>query len=68
MLRDAFEDAAPYISNLKAIREFVEEYEARGIEDILAELENRVESSPPTLATDYRILLEKFEQIINKGK
>ena len=68
MLRDAFEDAAPYISNLKLIREFVEEYETRGVEDILTELEKRIETSPPTLATDYRILLEKFEQIINKGK
>ncbi len=68
MLRKAFEDAAPYISHLKEIREFVEEFDGRGRDEIVGEIERRIGKSEQPLATDYRILLSKYEEIINKGK
>jgi len=68
MLREAFEEAAPYISNLREVFKFVEEFDGKDEEEILRGIEERIENSPPTLSTDYRILMEKFEEIINKGK
>jgi hypothetical protein len=68
MLREAFEEAAPYISNLKEISKFVEEFQGKREEEILREIDRRIKSASPTLSTDYRILREKFEEIINKGK
>ena len=68
MLREALEDVIPYISNLKELKRFVDEFEGESPEVIIHELERRVKISGPQLSTDYRILLTKFEEIINKGK
>ncbi len=66
MLKRAFEEVAPYISNLAEIKKFVEENEGKSEDEVIMELENRIASSEGTLKTDYRILLNEFEKTINK--
>ncbi len=66
MLRKAFEEVAPYISNLSKIKEFVDENEGRNEEEIIRELRERIDTSEGTLKTDYRILLNEFEKTLNK--
>ncbi len=66
MLREAFENVAPYISNLRELKKFVEENENKSQDEILSALEEKVDSSYGTLRTDFRILLNEFGKIINK--
>ena len=66
MLREAFENVAPYISNLRELKKFVEENENKSQDEILSALEEKVDSSSGTLRTDFRILLNEFGKIINK--
>jgi len=66
MLKEAFENVAPYISNLRKLKEFVEENENKDEDEILKILEKKVRESQGTLKTDFRILLNEFGKIINK--
>jgi len=65
MLRELFENVAPYISNLWEIKKFVEENEDKSTEEIIEEIERRIDGSEGTLKTDYRILLNELEKTIN---
>ncbi len=65
MLREAFENVAPYISNLRELRKFVEENENKNPKEIFDLLEEKINSSSGTLKTDFRILLNEFGKIIN---
>lgn len=66
MLRTAFEEVVPYISNIDRIKEFVDENENKSPEEIRGILAKMIESSEGTLRTDFRILLNEFEKTINK--
>ncbi len=66
MLEEAFENVVPYISNLRELKEFVEENKNKSENEILSILKEKVESSQGTLNTDFRILLNEFGKIINK--
>ncbi len=66
MLEEAFENVVPYISNLRELKEFVEENKNKSENEILSILKEKVESSEGTLKTDFRILLNEFGKIINK--
>ncbi len=67
MLKEAFENVLPYITNISKVREFVSQNEARDMEEVKRKLEELVETSEGTLKTDYRILLNELEKIINKS-
>jgi len=66
MLKEAFENVAPYISNLRELKKFVDENEGKDSDEILKILEKKVMDSQGTLKTDFRILLNEFGKIINK--
>ena len=66
MLKEAFENVAPYISNLRELKKFVEKNENKSQDEILHILEEKVNGSSGTLKTDFRILLNEFGKIINK--
>ncbi len=65
MIDKVFEDVAPYISNIKEIREFVEEHRDAGEEELIEILNEKIENSQGTLKTDYRILLNEVSKRIN---
>ncbi len=65
MLTEAFENVAPYLSNLREVKKFVEENSDKSDEELQILLERRIEESPPDLATDYRILLNEIRKMIN---
>ncbi len=65
MLREAFENVLPYISNIGELKKFVEENEDKDKNEILEILERNVEASSGTLKTDFKILLNEFGKIIN---
>ncbi len=67
MLKEAFESAAPYISNFKEIRRFVEENEGKNLDEVIKLIEKRIDESDTTLSTDYRILLNELRKMINTG-
>ncbi len=65
MLDEAFENVAPYISNLREIKKFVEDNKNRDIKETMEIIDKRILSSPPDLATDFRILQNELRKMIN---
>lgn len=59
MLRVAFDNSAPYISNLDAIRQLIQETTAHtsSVDDAIIYLENKLPDAEVTLKTDIRILI-----------
>jgi len=66
MLREAFENVLPYITNLSRLKSFVEENEGKSIEEIKRIIEEEIKRSNETLRTDFKILLNELEKTINK--
>ncbi len=66
MLREAFENVLPYITNLSRVKSFVEENEGKSIEEIKRIIEEEIKRSNETLRTDFKILLNELEKTINK--
>ncbi len=65
MLRKAFENVAPYLVNIGAVREFVDNNEGKDVEYIISELEKKISTEKGTLVTDYKILLNELKKMIN---
>lgn len=65
ILRTAFENVAPYISNMESVKILVEEVEktTNSLESILGELELRLEDAEVTLRTDIRILINECRHL-----
>jgi len=66
MLREAFENVLPYITNLSRLKSFVEENEGKSIEEIKRIIEEEIKRANETLRTDFKILLNELEKTINK--
>jgi len=66
MLREAFENVLPYITNLSRLKSFVEENEGKSIEEIKRIIEEEIRRANGTLRTDFKILLNELEKTINK--
>jgi len=67
MLKEALENVLPYISNISEVKKFVNENEGKNMEEIRKLLEEAIESSQGTLKTDFKILFNELEKIINKS-
>ncbi len=65
MLREAFENVAPYLSDIDKIREFVKENEEKDINEVIKDIEERIEMEKGTSKTDFKILLNELRKIIN---
>ena len=65
MLRKAFENVVPYIANIGAVREFVDDNEGKDTGYIINELEKKISTESGTLVTDYKILLNELKKMIN---
>ena len=65
ILRTAFENVAPHISNLDEIKTFIDEIEKRvsSPEMILSELESKLDDAEVTLKTDIRILINECRHL-----
>ncbi len=66
MLREAFENVAPYLANISQVKRFVGEHKDEKFEVIIREIRKKIENSSGTLRTDYQILLDELEKTINK--
>ena len=65
MLYQAFENVAPYLENIDAIREFVQENEEASIDAVIEKIESHIKSDNGTIVTDFRILLNEIRKMIN---
>jgi hypothetical protein len=65
ILRTAFENVAPHISNLDEIKTLIDEIEERASspEMILSELESKLDNAEVTLKTDIRILINECRHL-----
>ena len=65
ILRTAFENVAPHISNLDEIKTLIDEIEKRASspEMILSELESKLGDAEVTLKTDIRILINECRHL-----
>lgn len=68
ILRTAFENVAPHISNLESVKILVDEVEktTNSLESILRELESRLEDAEVTFRTDIRILINECRHLGNR--
>ncbi|MFW9787131.1 MAG: hypothetical protein ACFFE2_11030 [Candidatus Thorarchaeota archaeon] len=69
ILRTAFENIAPHISNLDSMKSLVDEIEKStdSLESVVFELESRLEDAEVTLRTDIRILINECRHL-GRGK
>ncbi len=65
MLREAFENVAPYLSDIEKIREYVKKNEKRDVNEVIEDIEKRLKVEKGTLKTDFKILLNELRKIIN---
>ena len=65
MLIEAFENVAPYLSNLEVLHEFADKNNNKSEKEIVIILENMVKNEEGTLKTDFRILLNEVRKRIN---
>ena len=65
MLKEAFENVAPYISNIREVEKFVEEHRDMKDEDVEKILEEKIKNETGTLSTDFKILLNEMRKMIN---
>ena len=65
ILRTAFENVAPHISNLDEIKTLIDEVEKRASspEMVLSELESKLDNAEVTLKTDIRILINECRHL-----
>ncbi len=65
MLKEAFENVAPYISNIREVEKFVEEHKDMNDEEVEKILEDKLKNEKGPLSTDFKILLNEIRKMIN---
>jgi hypothetical protein len=65
ILRTAFENVAPHISNLDEIKTLIDEVDEKtdSLEMVLGELESKLDDAEVTLKTDIRILINECRHL-----
>ena len=70
VLRLAFDNSAPYITNLDAVRLLIQQAAAHAVsvDDAIAYIENRHPDAEITLKTDIRILVAAIRHAVRQRK
>jgi len=65
IIRSAFDNAAAYVSNLAALQMAIDEFvtECISIDDVVRDLESRMDEVEITLRTDMRILINEIRHL-----
>ncbi len=59
-LTDVFEGIRPYLSDPKAILDFIEEHKDNSIDELIQNINDSIHAAQGSQKTDFRILLNAF--------
>ena len=61
-IEEVYEEVLPYLSNPKEVKDFLDEHKERHLEEIIMDINSKIDGMEASLKTDFRILLNALEK------